>query len=142
MAWGGYFYLLVLFGSDFVNWIFIKNFQFLGRWKLTSIGLIWHPAKLIKITHRWRQRWAFFFFHSSCQWGLRKGTSQLSTSGPFWICIFTSVKGQLISKGLFGFFNSPKKRTKNFCPSRLGQKLTFSSSFFGRIEDTKSSFRD
>jgi hypothetical protein len=51
-------------------------------------------------------------------------------------------KGQLISKGLFGFFNSPKKRTKNFCPSRLGQKLTFSSSFFGRIEDTKSSFRD
>jgi hypothetical protein len=32
------------------------------------------------------------------------------------------LKGQLISKGLFGFFNSPKKRTKNFCPSRLGQK--------------------
>ena len=23
----GYFYLLVLFGSDFVSWIFIKNFQ-------------------------------------------------------------------------------------------------------------------
>ena len=52
------------------------------------------------------------------------------------------TKGQLISKGLFGFFNSPKKRPKNFCPSRLGQKLTFSSSFFGRIEDTKISFRD
>ena len=51
-------------------------------------------------------------------------------------------KGQLISKWLFGFFNSPKKWTKNFCPSRLGQKLTFSSSFFGRIEDTKISFRD
>ena len=27
MAWGGYFYLLVLFGSDFVNWIFVKKFQ-------------------------------------------------------------------------------------------------------------------
>ena len=53
-----------------------------------------------------------------------------------------NIKGQLISKRLFGFFNSPKKRTKNFCPSRLGQKLTFSSSFFGRIEDTKISFRD
>ena len=26
-------------------------------------------------------------------------------------------KGRLISKGLFGFFDSPKKRTKNFCPS-------------------------
>ena len=51
-------------------------------------------------------------------------------------------KGQFISKGLLGFFNSPKKRTKNFCPSRLGQKLTFSSSFSGRIEDTKISFRD
>ena len=42
-------------------------------------------------------------------------------------------KGQLISKGLFGFFNSPKKRTKKFCPSRLGQKSKFSSSFFGNF---------
>ena len=48
------------------------------------------------------------------------------------------AKGQLISERLFGFYNSPKKRTKNVCPSRLGQKLTF----FGRIEDTKISFRD
>ena len=54
----------------------------------------------------------------------------------------TFTKGQLISKGLFVFSNFPKKRTKNFCPSRLGQRLTFSSSFFGRIEDTKISFRD
>ena len=53
-----------------------------------------------------------------------------------------SNKGHLISKGLCGFFNSPKKRTKNFCPSRLGRKLTFSSSFFGRIEDAKIFFRD
>ena len=50
------------------------------------------------------------------------------------------VKGQLISKELFGFFNSSKKRTKNFCPNKLRQKLTFSSSFFGRIEDIKVSF--
>ena len=41
------------------------------------------------------------------------------------------AKGQLISKGLFVFFNC-----------RLGQKLTFSRSFFGRIEDTEISFRD
>ena len=52
------------------------------------------------------------------------------------------TKGQIISKGLFCFFNSSKKRTKNFCPSRLGQKLEFSSSFFGRIENTKMSFRN
>jgi hypothetical protein len=50
------------------------------------------------------------------------------------------IKGQLISKGLFVLSILPKKRTKNFCLSRLGQKLTFSSLFFGRIEDTKISF--
>ena len=52
------------------------------------------------------------------------------------------TKDQLISKGRFGFFNSPKKRTKNFSPSRLGQKFEFSSSFFGRIGDTKKTFRN
>ena len=46
-------------------------------------------------------------------------------------------KGQLISKGLFVFFNSFKKRTKNFCPIRLDQKFKFKISFFGRFEDTK-----
>ena len=50
------------------------------------------------------------------------------------------IKGQLISKGLFGLFNSPKKQTKKFCLTRLGQKLTFSSSFFGKIEDTIALF--
>ena len=50
------------------------------------------------------------------------------------------AKGQLISKGLFIFFNSLKKQMKHFCPGRLGQKLTFSSSLFGRIEDTKIFF--
>ena len=28
-----------------------------------------------------------------------------------------------------------------FCPSRLGQKFEFLSSFFGRIKDTKKTFR-
>jgi hypothetical protein len=53
-----------------------------------------------------------------------------------------NTKGRLILKGLFGFFTSPKKRVKSFCPTRLGQKLKFSSSLFGRIEDTKISFLD
>ena len=39
-------------------------------------------------------------------------------------------KGPLILKGHFVVFNSLKNRTKNFCPSRLGQKFEFSSSFF------------
>ena len=34
-------------------------------------------------------------------------------------------KGQLISKCLFCIFNSPKKRTKNVCPSRLRKKFEF-----------------
>ena len=38
----------------------------------------------------------------------------------------SETKGQLISKGHFVFFNSPKKRTKNFCPSRLGKTFEFS----------------
>ena len=40
------------------------------------------------------------------------------------------TKGQLISKCLFGVFNSSKKRTKNFWRSRLGQKLKFLGSLF------------
>ena len=55
------------------------------------------------------------------------------------VVVFSS---QLISNENSGFFNSSKKRTKNLCPSRLGQKFEFSSSFFGRIEDTKKTFRD
>ena len=50
------------------------------------------------------------------------------------------AKGQLVSKELFCFFNPSKNRMKNICPSRLGQKLKFSFSLFGRIEDTKISF--
>ena len=38
--------------------------------------------------------------------------------------------------------NSSKKRTKNFCPSWLGQKSKFSSSSFGRIDNTRISFWD
>ena len=49
-------------------------------------------------------------------------------------------KGQIISEENFCVFNSSKKRTKNFCPSRLGQKFEFSSLFFGRVEDTKFPF--
>ena len=52
------------------------------------------------------------------------------------------LKVSWFRKGFLFFFNSPKKWTKNFGPSRLGQKLTFSSSFFGRIEGTKISFHD
>ena len=58
------------------------------------------------------------------------------------IQLIVDSKCRLISKGLFGLYNFPKKRVKNFCSSRLGPKLTFLSLFFGRIEDTDISFRD
>ena len=50
------------------------------------------------------------------------------------------IKGHLISKGLSGFFNSPKKNEKKICPGSLGQKLTFSSSFLGELKTPKFSF--
>ena len=53
-----------------------------------------------------------------------------------------SSKGQLILKAYFSFFNSPIKRTKNFCHSGLGRKFEFSSLFFGTIGDTKNTSRN
>ena len=47
-----------------------------------------------------------------------------------------SVKGQLISKCLFGVFNSPKKERKQFNLGYHSSKVEFFWSFFGRIEDT------
>ena len=41
----GTFHPLAFFKSDFVSWLFIKNFQ--PFWKLTSVGLIWRLAKVI-----------------------------------------------------------------------------------------------
>ena len=52
----------------------------------------------------------------------------------------TENEDQLISKGFLDFFQFFQKWSKNFCRSRLGQKLKFLSSFFGRIEDTKNKF--
>ena len=57
-------------------------------------------------------------------------------------CLDVNPKGQIILKCLFGVLNSSKKRSKNFCPRKLGQKVEFSSSFFGRIEDIKKTFRN
>ena len=50
-------------------------------------------------------------------------------------------KGQLISKGNFSVFNSPKKNeleNVNFCPSLLGQK--FFVRFLGELNKPKSPF--
>ena len=49
------------------------------------------------------------------------------------------AKGQIISKGLYGFSIHPK-RMKNFWPSRLGKKLTFSGSFLLELKTLEFPF--
>ena len=51
-------------------------------------------------------------------------------------------KGQLISKRLFGVFNSPKKQQKQFNLRYHSGKIKLFHLFFGRIEDTKKTFRN
>ena len=49
------------------------------------------------------------------------------------------AKGQLISKCLFDILNSSKKRTKKFDLTTMILQVQL---FFGRIEDTKKTFRN
>ena len=54
------------------------------------------------------------------------------------------AKGQLISKGLFGILNSPKKRTKKIAFTTMiytSDRLVYIH-FLGEIEDTKKTFRN
>ena len=45
---GGIFYSLVLVGSDFVSWIFLKNFQTFLEVKIYINRVILTPAQLIE----------------------------------------------------------------------------------------------
>ena len=56
-----------------------------------------------------------------------------------------TIKGQLISKYLFGIFNSSKKRTKKFDLTTMvvvPQVELFSFLFLEEFEDTKNTFRN
>ena len=62
----------------------------------------------------------------------------------YWSCCGTQFSGQLISRCLFGVFNSPKKRTK-----KIDFAMYYGTSswivfvrLFGRIEDSKKTFRN
>ena len=57
-------------------------------------------------------------------------------------CHFFVSKGQLISKCLFGIFSSPKNEQKNSPLLLWYLKSNCFRSFFGRIEDTKKTFRN
>ena len=54
----------------------------------------------------------------------------------------TSSKGQIISEAIFLGFNSSKKRTKYFQKFALATWAEVFCLFFGRIEKTKTSFRN
>ena len=83
-----YFYLLVLFESDFVSWIFIKKFHTCS----TSIELIWHPTKLIESYKKMSLGGAkdehLSCFHSSCQWGLTYLWSGFGSKVLCWTWLF------------------------------------------------------
>ena len=58
--------------------------------------------------------------------------------------ILCTTKGLLISEGLFGDFNSPKKQTKQFDFTMYydtSGRLVFVH-FLGEIEDNKKTFRN
>ena len=64
---GWYFYLLVIFESDFS----IETFQTFLRWKFKSIGLFWHSAQFIEsLSLGCIKDGHFSFTQSSCQFGL------------------------------------------------------------------------
>ena len=65
----------------------------------------------------------------------------LIVGGKF-LFLKTVLKGQLISKFLFGIFNSPKKRTKKLDFNTMVPQVELFRSFFGRIEDAKKTFRN
>ena len=71
----------------------------------------------------------------------RSRTSEGRDSRSLYKKLWVAGKGQLISKCLFGIFNSPKKRTKNSTLLLWYLKSNCFCSFFGRIEDTKRTFR-
>ena len=57
---------------------------------------------------------------------------------PYFILVSYTSKGYLISKCIFGIFNSPTKTIRLEVRSRV----EVFRSFFGRIEDTKKTFRN
>ena len=71
----GRFYLLVLFGSDFVSWFFFKKLQFFfeGETDINQLNLTPCCAHLVlhTIPLYGDKDEHFSCFHSSCQWGLR-----------------------------------------------------------------------
>ena len=114
------------------------------NFEIQDIVVVWRnfifesSQKPWKLVHLWdRESWYHYFLMR-----FTRSTHNYLALASLSESFDKNAKGQLISKGLFGFFNSHKKRTKNFCLSRLGQKLTLSSLFFGRIEYARISFWD
>ena len=97
-------YLLVLYGSDFLSWIFIKKFQtcldvknVINRCNLTSCQAHWvlhkRPLGGAKDEH-------ISCFHGSCQWGLILNLAMIDFgSGNFVKCIQKPLSNKQCSLG-------------------------------------------
>ena len=105
---------------SFTNkWVFFKQF-------VSNI----HHLFLFLGRYRNRLRWSPRYG----RWG--------RTANVYKRKLFLVDKVQLILKYLFDFFNSPKKRTKNSTSLLWYIKSNCVHSFFGRMEDTKKTFRN
>ena len=59
---------------------------------------------------------AFWNFKLKVPWYSRNCSLQYTLIPNFWLTLMYIIKGQLISKGNFGFFNSSKKTNEKFLP--------------------------
>ena len=70
----------------------------------------------------------------------RTTCQNIKENNILWWLLEGRTKGQLISKYLFGVFNSPKTRTKTIRFEVVVKSIFFR--FLGRIEDTKKTLRN
>ena len=119
----------------FKSYIFFKTSMFLGCAQLQEASPTCNFSRHL-VKYQILIVYNLYFLHSKYFW-----KHWPLFIPPMYLIVWWNItKGQLTSKRLFDLFNSPKKQTKNFCPSRLGQNFEFSRSFFGRIGDTKKMF--
>ena len=109
---GNTFISLSFFGSDFVNWIFIKNFQTFLEVKIdvnrVNLTPCWAHWVLSKMPLGGAKDEHVSCFHSSCQWGLSKlpkwtNLKWISLESYKWGYIFSfSWRGQPLPYVIYG----------------------------------------
>ena len=125
-----------------------------GKWKRTEISsypFVLQILSEVKKKFRFSVQWSIFlsFTLNLCvmklQHVLKVVHPKYSKIWPYFLTYtmnFDCSKGQLISKSLFGIFNSPKKRTKKFgFKNMVPQVKLFSFVFWENWKHTKIHFK-